>query len=305
MSSHTGRDGAPRHRAGYVAIVGRPNVGKSTLLNRMVGQKVSIVSAKPQTTRLRITGIVTRSQAQIVFVDTPGYQTAHRSTLNRLMNRAVAATIAEVNAAIWVVQALDFDERDEAIEGLLPRELPVVLAINKIDRVDDKKRLLPFIERLAPRRDFAAVVPVSASKGTQVEALADAVDPLLPEGPALFDPDEITTVNERDLAAELLREKLFRLLGDEVPYGTAVEIEHFQVQGGLRRIGAVVVVAKNSQKGMVIGKGGEKLKSIATQARKDMERLFGGKVYLELWVKVRSGWAEDPAALKRLGYGPQ
>ena len=295
-------DDASEHRAGYVAIVGRPNVGKSTLLNRMVGEKVSIVSPKAQTTRLRITGIVTRRQAQIVFVDTPGYQTAHRSTLNRLMNRSVSAAIAEVDAVMCVVEALRFDERDQAVVQLLTPGLPAVLALNKIDRVDDKRRLLPFFERLAALRDFAAVVPVSASKGTQVEALLDAVAPLLPAGPALFEPDELTTVSERVLAAELLREKLFRSLGEEVPYGTAVEIERFETQGGLRRIGAVILVAKSSQKGMVIGKGGEKLKTMGTQARHDMERLFGGKVHLELWVKVRSGWAEDPDALKRLGY---
>jgi GTP-binding protein Era len=302
MSLQPAPEDASQHRTGYVAIVGRPNVGKSTLLNRMVGEKVSIVSPKAQTTRLRITGIVTRRQAQIVFVDTPGYQTAHRSTLNRLMNRSVSAAIDEVDAVICVVEALRFDERDQAVVQLLTPGLPAVLALNKIDRVHDKKRLLPFIERLAALRDFAAVVPVSASKGTQVEALLDAVTPLLPAGPALFEQDELTTVTERVLAAELLREKLFRSLGEEVPYGTAVEIEHFDTQGGLRRIGAVILVAKNSQKGMVIGKGGKKLKTMGTQARHDMERLFGGKVHLELWVKVRSGWAEDPNALKRLGY---
>jgi GTP-binding protein Era len=303
MSSRPALEATSRHRAGYVAIVGRPNVGKSTLLNRMVGQKLSIVSAKPQTTRLRITGIVTREHAQAVFVDTPGHQTAHRSALNRMMNRAVAATLQEVHAAIWVVEALSFDDGDRSVEELLPSELPVVLAINKIDKVADKKRLLPFIGELSERRKFAAMVPVSASKGTQVEALLDAVTPLLPEGPVLFGADEITTVSERLLAGELLREKLFRMLGDELPYGTAVEIEHFEEERDLRRIRAVILVAKSSHKAMVIGKGGGKLKSIGMSARQDMERLFGGKVFLETWVKVRSGWAEDDTALKRLGYG--
>jgi len=302
MSLPAAPDDTSQHRAGYVAIIGRPNVGKSTLLNRLVGEKVSIVSPKAQTTRLRITGIVTRPGTQIVFVDTPGYQTAHRSTLNRLMNRSVSAAIEEVDAAICVVEALRFDERDQAVMNLIAPGLPAVLALNKIDRVDDKKRLLPFIERLAALRDFAAVVPVSASKGTQLEALLDATTSLLPPGPAPFDGDELTTVSERVLAAELLREKLFRLLGEEVPYGTAVEIERFETRGGLRRICAAILVAKNSQKGMVIGKGGEKLKTVGTQARHDMERLFGGKVHIELWVKVRSGWADDPSALKRLGY---
>jgi GTP-binding protein Era len=302
MSSRPAPEETSRHRAGYVAIVGRPNVGKSTLLNRMVGQKISIVSPKPQTTRLRITGIVTRADAQVVFVDTPGHQTSHRSALNRMMNRAVSATLQEVNAAIWVVEALSFEEGDKAVERLLPEELPVVLAINKIDRVSEKQRLLPFIGQMAERRKFAALVPISAAKGTQVGALLDAIVPFMPEGPELFGKDEITTVSGRVLAAELLREKLFRLLGDELPYGSAVEIEQFEEEGDLRRIRAVILVGKSGHKAMVIGKGGGKLKAIATSARQDMERLFGGKVFLEIWVKVRSGWAEDDTALKRLGY---
>ena len=292
-----------RHRAGYVAIVGRPNVGKSTLLNRMAGQKISIVSPKPQTTRLRVTGIVTRRHAQIIFVDTPGFQGAHRSALHRMMNRSVATTLQEVHAAIWVIEALALEEGDRAVGELLPEALPVVLAINKIDRVADKKRLLPFIGKVAEHGRFAALVPVSAAKGTQVEALLDAVTPLLPEGPRLFGEEEITTLNERVLAAELLREKLFRLLGEELPYGTAVEIEQFKEEGQLRRISAAILVARPSHKAMVIGKNGAKLKAIATSARQDMERLFGGKVFLETWVKVRSGWSEDESALRRLGYG--
>jgi GTP-binding protein Era len=302
MNSPAEREEGARHRAGYVAIVGRPNVGKSTLLNRMVGQKVSIVSRKPQTTRLRITGIVSREHAQIVFVDTPGYQTAHRSTLNRIMNRAVAAAVEDVDAALWVVRALQFDSRDAAIGALLAPQLPVVIAINQIDRLEDRSALLPFIAQIAATRAFAAIVPVSAKSGNGVEALVGAVDALLPEGPPPFEADEITTVNERVLAAEILREKLFRLLGEEVPYGTAVEIEKFETTGGLRRIHAVVLVGKQSQKGMVIGKAGAKLKEVATQGRQDMERLFGGKVFLELWVKVRKGWADDETVLKRLGY---
>jgi len=305
MSSQPAHKSVAPHRAGYVAIAGRPNVGKSTLLNRMVGQKVSIVSAKPQTTRLRVTGIVTRPQGQAVFVDTPGHQTAHRSALNRMMNRAIAATLHEVHAAIWVVEALQFGDGDRAVEALLPAALPVVLAINKIDRITDKKRLLPFMAGLAGRRSYAAVVPISAAKGTQLEALLDAVLPLLPEGPVLFGADEITTLSERVLAAELLREKLFRLLGDELPYGAAVEIEQFEEAAGLRRIRAAIIVGKNSHKAMVIGKGGAKLKAIGTSARQDMERLFGGKVFLETWVKVRSDWAEDDASLRRLGYGAE
>jgi GTP-binding protein Era len=301
MNSPPGSE--PQYRAGYVAIVGRPNVGKSTLLNRLVGQKLSIVSRKPQTTRARITGIVTREHAQVVFVDTPGYQKGHRSTLNLAMNRAVVAAAQEVNAIIWVVEALRFADGDGIVEPLLANGPPVVLAINKIDRIAEKQRLLPFIETMAQGRRLAAVVPISAASGDQVETLLRAVVPLLPPGPALFEADEITTINERVLAAELLREKLFGLLGDELPYGSAVEIEGFQTEGALRRINATILVSKDSHKAMVIGSGGARLKAISTAARRDMERMFDGKVYLEVWVRVRRGWVDDQAALKRLGYG--
>ena len=290
------------HRAGYVAVVGRPNVGKSTLVNRLVGQKLSIVSRKPQTTRLPISGIVTRERAQVVFVDTPGYQTEHRSTLNRMMNRSVLAALQEVHAALWIVEALQFGERDRAIGAILPAGLPIVLAVNKIDRLRDRRLLLPFLEERARSRTFAALVPVSAARGTQLEALLAAVVELLPEGPRLFDAEELTTVSERVLAAELLREKLFNLLGDELPYSAAVEIEEFRLEQGLRRIRAAILVARESHKAIVIGKGGAHLKAIATRARHDMERLFGGKVFLETMVKVRKGWADDAAVLARLGY---
>jgi GTP-binding protein Era len=276
---------APAHRAGYVAVVGRPNVGKSTLLNRLVGQKLSIVSRKPQTTRLPISGIVTRQRAQVVFVDTPGYQTEHRSTLNRMMNRSVLGALQEVHAALWIVEALRFDRRDHAIGEILPQGMPLVLAVNKIDRVRDRRLLLPFLEEMARLRTFAALVPVSATRGTQLEVLLEAVSGLLPEGPDLFGPDELTTVSERVLAAELLREKLFNLLGDELPYSIAVEIEQFSLEGGLRRIHAAILVGREGHKGIVIGKAGAHLKTIATRARQDMERLFGGKVFLEVMVK--------------------
>jgi len=303
MSLQAATEPAARHRAGYVAIVGRPNVGKSTLLNRMVGQKLSIVSRKPQTTRLAVSGIVTRPDAQVVFVDTPGYQTEHRSTLNRSMNRAVIAALQEVDAVIWVVEALRFDRRDRSVGDLIPNETPVVLAVNKIDRVRDRGLLLPFLDELARVRNFAALVPVSAASGAQVEALLAEVARLLPPRPVLFDADDVTTVSERVLAAELLREKLFNLLGDELPYAAAVEIEQFRVEGGLRRIRATILVDRDSHKGIVIGQGGRHLKTIASRARLDMERLFGGKVFLETRVKVRKGWAEDAATLNRLGYG--
>ena len=292
------------HRAGTVAIVGRPNVGKSTLLNRLVGCKVSITSSRPQTTRQRITGIVTRADAQIVLVDTPGYQTEHDNALNRAMNRSVAASLQEVDTVVWMVEAVKYDERDERVSNLLaPHQMPVVLAINKTDVIREKPRLLPFIEGLTARREFDAIVPVSAAKGSQVGELLDAIVRLLPEGPALHDADELTTINERILAAELLREKLFQQLGDELPYTATVEIERFWLDGGLRRIEASILVGKEGHKPIVIGKQGAKLKSIATRARRDMEQLFGGKVFLEVWVKVRRGWAENEATLKRMGYG--
>jgi len=303
MNSPTGHVSEAAHRVGAAAIVGRPNVGKSTLLNRLVGCKLSITSSRPQTTRQRITGIVTRPGAQIVFVDTPGYQTEHDSALNRAMNRSVAASLQEVDIVVWMVEALKFDERDERVSRLLPPGKPVILAVNKTDQVKEKARLLPFIARLSQRRRFEAIVPVSAAKGSQVEDLLDAIAQQLPEGPPSYDADELTTVNERLLAAELLREKLFQQLGEELPYSAAVEIEEFRHEGGLRRIGASILVGKEGHKPIVIGKGGERLKSIATRARRDMERLFGGKVFLEVWVKVRRGWAENETTLRRMGLG--
>ncbi|HEU0290553.1 MAG TPA: GTPase Era [Burkholderiales bacterium] len=303
MSSRPGPESVAVHRAGTVAIIGRPNVGKSTLLNRLVGCKVSITSSRPQTTRQRITGIVTRADAQIVLVDTPGYQTEHDNALNRAMNRSVSASLQEVDTVVWMVEALRYDERDERVSNLLVPQMPVILAINKTDAIKEKPLLLPFIERLSVRRQFEAIIPVSAAKGAQVDELLDAIVRLLPEGPALHDADELTTVNERILAAELLREKLFQQLGDELPYAATVEIERFWLDGGLRRIEASILVDKEGHKPIVIGKQGTKLKSIATRARRDMEQLFGGKVFLEVWVKVRRGWAESEATLKRMGYG--
>lgn len=302
MSLLSAPEAASAHRAGAVAIVGRPNVGKSTLLNRLVGCKLSITSSKPQTTRQRVTGIVTRSDAQVVFIDTPGYQVEHGGALNRSMNRSVAASLQEVDVIVWMVEALKYDERDEKVSGLLPARVPVVLAVNKTDSVKEKGRLLPFIDRLSKRREFEAIVPISAGNGSQVDELLEVVVSLLPEGPPLHDADDLTTVDERFLAAELLREKLFRRLGDELPYSTTVEIERFREDGGLRHIHASILVDKEGQRPIVIGTGGEKLKSIASQARRDMERLFGGRVFLEVRVKVRRGWAKSDAMLKRLGF---
>jgi len=289
-------------RTGTLAIVGQPNVGKSTLLNQLIGQKISITSKKPQTTRHRVTGILTTPACQYVFVDTPGFQTRHAGALNRVMNRNVTQTLADVDVIICVVEAGRCGASDRAIFKLLPRERPVLLAINKIDRLAEKAKLLPFIAKLAEEFPFAEIVPVSATTGSGTDALLQAATQYLPAAPAMFGEDEITDRSERFLAAELLREKLFRNLGEELPYGIAVEIERFEQEGSLRRIFAAIIVDKAAHKAMVIGKGGEKLKTMSSDARRDMEQLFGGTVYLETWVKVKSGWADDERALKSLGY---
>jgi GTP-binding protein Era len=290
-------------KVGYIAIVGRPNVGKSTLLNHLIGQKVSITSRKAQTTRHRVTGIRTDADVQYIFVDTPGFQTQHQSALNRVMNRSVTQTLSNVDVVLFVIEVMRFDERDEKVLALLPRNQPVVLVLNKIDKVDDKEKLLPFIEKMSALFPFAAIVPVSAQRGgAQLDQLLLEIRSHLPEGTPMFGADEITDRSERFLAAEIVREKVFRLSGDEVPYSVSVEIEKFEIEGKLRRIFAAIIVDRESQKPILIGKNGEKLKEMATQARKDMEKLFDGKVYLEVWVKVKGGWADDERALKSLGY---
>lgn len=294
--------GATGFRTGFVAIVGRPNVGKSTLLNRLIGQKISIVSRKAQTTRHRVTGILTDDEAQFVFVDTPGFQTRHRNALNRTMNRTVTQALAAIDLVFFVVEAGRFGEDDRKVVEVLPRDAQVILVINKIDRLSDKTQVLPFIERVAAAFPFAEVVPLSAERGSNVDALVKVARGYLPQGEPMYDADDITDRSERFLASEFLREKLFRLLGDELPYGIAVEIEKFEVEGSLRRIFAAVIVDKPGHKGIVIGRGGEQLKRISSEARVELEKLFDGKVYLEVWVKVKSGWADDERALKSLGY---
>jgi len=289
-------------RSGYVAIVGRPNVGKSTLLNHLVGQKISITSRKAQTTRHRIVGILTDEHSQFVFVDTPGFQTKHKNALNRGMNRTVTGALRDVDAVLFVVEARHYDERDKKVLALLPDDVPVILVINKIDYFADKNEALPFIERLAKEREFSAIVPVSAKQEKQLDTLLEAIRPHLPEGEAIYAEDEITDRNERFLAAELLREKVFRFTGEELPYSASVVIEQFKVEGTLRRIHAAILVDKEAHKAMLIGARGAKLKEIATQARLDMEKLFDGKVFLEVFVKVKSGWADDERVLKSLGY---
>jgi GTP-binding protein Era len=289
------------HRCGTVAIVGRPNVGKSTLLNALVGQKLSITSRKPQTTRHRVTGVLSRPGVQYVFVDTPGFQTLHGGPLNRALNRAVRAALEGVDAVLFVVQAGRLEDADRVVQRLLPQRVPVVLVANKSDRVGGPERMLPFLKSMGEASGFAAIVPVSAARGRGLGELLKVLAPLLPERPPMFDEETLTDRSERFLAAELVREKLFRLLGEEVPYGAAVTIDQFREEGRLRHIHASIVVDKENHKAIIVGKGGMKLKAIASAARRDMEKLLGGKVFLEVWVKVRGGWTEDAASLRRLG----
>ena len=290
------------HRTGRVVIIGRPNVGKSTLLNRMVGMKISITSNRPQTTRHRLSGIVTEPDAQMVLVDTPGFQTEHGGALNRLMNRTVSDSLDGVDVVLFVIEAMKFGREDRKLLPLLPVDIPVILVVNKIDKLPAKGALLPFLAEMSKAFAFAEIVPVSAAKGTQVARLSTILKPYLPEGPAQHEEDEVTDRSERFLAAELVREKLFRLLGEELPYAATVLVEKFEMRGPLRHIHIAIVVDKSNHKAMVIGKGGEKLKQIGTQARIDMEKLFGSRVFLELWVQVKSGWADSAKSLKNLGY---
>mgnify|MGYP001081757420 FL=1 len=289
-------------RAGYLAIIGCPNVGKSTLMNRLIGAKLSITSRKAQTTRHRIHGILTTDDCQYVFVDTPGFQTQHRTALNRAMNRTVNAALADVDVILFVIEGTRWRVEDQAVLDKLPVDRPVILVINKVDRLADKNALLPFLASAAERHAFADMVPVSAENGDNLDTLLKVAGRHLPEAEPIFSPDELTDRSERFLAAELLREKLFRNLGEELPYGIAVEIEKYEEVDGIRRIHAAVIVDRDAHKAIVIGKGGERLKRVASDARKDMEQLFGGKVWLETWVKVKSGWADDERALKSLGY---
>jgi GTP-binding protein Era len=289
-------------RSGQIAIIGRPNVGKSTLLNALIGEKLSIVSRRAQTTRHRIMGILTRTDTQYVFVDTPGFQTRYGNALNQVMNRGVRQALAEVDVVLFVVEAGRFDERDRAVRQLVPADCPLIIVVNKIDQLKDKARLLPFLADLAREGDFAAIVPVSATRGAQLDELLAETRKHLPNNEFLFGEDEITDRSERFLAAEYIREKLFRLIGDELPYAATVEVEKFVVDGELRRISAAIVVDRGGHKAIIIGSGGETVKRIASEARQDMERMFGGPVFLEVFVKVKSGWADDERLLKSLGY---
>ncbi len=289
-------------RTGTVAIVGRPNVGKSTLLNQFVGAHVAITSRKPQTTRHRILGIHTDEHSQAIFVDTPGFQTQHTNALNKTMNRTVGQVAAEVDVVVLVIDAAGWSERDDPVLALMPPKVPVILALNKVDKVRDRERVAGTLIAASKKRDFAALVPVSAAKGTQLKALLGEIRKRLPEGPAHYEADAITDRPERFLAAELVRERIFRLLGDELPYAIAVDVEKFEHEGNLRRIAATIYVDRPGHKAIVIGEKGQTLKRIGTEARHAMEALFGSKVFLETHVRVKSGWADNDAALKLLGY---
>jgi GTP-binding protein Era len=299
------------HRAGHVAVIGRPNVGKSTLVNALVGAKVSIVSNRPQTTRHRLLGIATFPEGQLLLVDTPGIHRGEgkqsSTAMHRMMNRAARGALEGVDAAVLVVEAGRWDEEDTlAFEALRDAGVPVVLAVNQVDRIRDKTTLLPYLQKATEGREFAGVHPVSALKRNGLEALVAALLALMPEQPALYGEDEITDKSQRFLAGELVREQLMRQLGAELPYATTVEIESFTEEparhGVLLRIGAVIWVEREGQKAIVIGKGGTRLREIGSKARLAMERLFGSKVFLETWVRVRAGWSDDEAALKTFGY---
>jgi len=285
-----------------VAIVGRPNVGKSTLMNALVGQKISITSRKAQTTRHRITGINTIDDAQYIFVDTPGFQTRHSTALNRSLNRAVTSTLSSVDAVLFVIEAGKFGPDDQKVLDLIPPKAPTLLIANKIDRVNDKATLYPFIQQIQGLREFREIVPLSAKNSDDIKRLLEMLKPYLPEGEPIYGEDDLTDRSERFLAAEILREKVFRWTGDELPYTSTVLIDKFEQEGRLRRIFATILVERDSQKAMVIGQKGAKLKQISTEARLDMEKLFDGPIYLETFVKVKSGWADNEAGLRAYGY---
>lgn len=288
---------------GFVAIVGRPNVGKSTLLNHLLHQKISITSRKPQTTRHRILGIHTEGQHQCIYVDTPGLHSKEAKTLNRVMNETVLSTLNDVDAILFVVEQLAFNAGDEMVlEHLQKIKVPVFLIINKVDLMQDKALLLPQIEKLSQRFPFAEIVPVSALGGHNLETLEELVRQNLPASPFLFPDDQVTDRSSRFLASELIREKVTRQLGDELPYEITVEIEQFQQEGNTLHIHGLILVDKAGQKRIIVGKDGERLKSIGSAARVDMEEAFSTKVMLNLWVKVKSGWADDERALHSLGY---
>jgi len=294
---------SPLPHCGYIALVGRPNVGKSTLLNRLLGQKVSITSDKPQTTRHRITGIDTRDSYQAIFVDTPGIHSVQSKAINRYMNRAAASAMLDVDAVVFLVDRLLWTEEDELVlKSLVKIKAPIILAINKVDRIVEKNRLLPHVQALSSHLSWADILPISAKSGHNVDTLRSLIYKRLPQRQHLYDADQITDCNERFLAAELIREKIMRQMGDELPYKVAVEIERYKQEDKLVRIDALIWVEREGQKKIIIGKSGERLKKIGSEARQDIELMAGCKVMLKLWVKVKGSWSDDERMLKSLGY---
>jgi len=291
-------------RVGMVAVIGRPNVGKSTLVNALVGERVSITSRKPQTTRDRILGVRTDVDAQYIFVDTPGFQRRHRSALNKRMNDAVTGALTDVDAIVLVIDAAGWTAADDVVVSLLPPASDrVILALNKIDLIAQRERLLPLMAASMQHYPFHAIVPVSAEKQRQLDDLLKEVRALLPEGMPLFDADQYTDRSARFLTAERIREKAYRLLGDELPYGVAVTIDRWDETDAGAEIIATLVVDRDSHKGIVIGKEGAKLREISRLARAEIQEMLGKPVHLEVWVRVRKGWSDDPSALRKLGYG--
>ncbi len=289
------------YKCGLVAIVGRPNVGKSTLLNRIVGQKISITSRKAQTTRHRVMGVHTTGEAQFVFVDTPGFQTRHTNAMNRTMNKRVRETLSDTDVVMMLVEAGKLTKEDRQVMELLPKDRPLILVVNKIDAIKDRAALMAYLQEASAAHVFTEIVPVSAKQSHNLDELLKTLQTHLPENAPLYGEDDVTDQTERQLAAELIREKVFRLSGEEIPYGVAVQIDKFEEVGNLRRIFATILVDRDGHKAIIIGKGGEKLKVISTQARLDMEHAFDSKVYLEVWVKVKGGWADDVRMLRSLG----
>ncbi len=306
MKHTPGASSEVSQRCGLVAIVGRPNVGKSTLLNALVGQKISITSSKAQTTRHRITGIRTVDEAQFVFVDTPGFQTRHVAALNRTLNRTVQGVLSDVDVVLFVVEAGRFGLDDAKVLALLQGEglagKPVILVANKLDTVRRRAELAPWLKSMQDRHAFAEFVPLSATKEADADRLLVIVKPYLPLQPWFYEADALTDRSDRFLVSEIIREKLFRLTGDELPYASTVVIDRFEEQGRLRRIAASIVVDREAHKGMIIGAGGERLKRIGSEARQELESLMDATVFLELWVKVRSGWADNEEHLRSYGY---
>jgi GTP-binding protein Era len=290
-------------RCGYVALVGRPNVGKSTLLNRILGQKISITSRRPQTTRHRVLGIKTIDTAQLIYVDTPGIHDYSGRAMNRHMNRTASNVLLDVDVVVFLVDGFKWTRDDDLVLKKLDTiDRPVILAVNKIDLVANREELLPRLQELSGKRTFEQVIPISAIKGDNITALEGAIETLLPEAPPMFPEDQVTDRPVRFLAAELVREKLFRKLGKELPYGLTVEIEEFRSESSITHIHALIWVERKGQKTIVIGKQGRVLKEVGTEARKDIEALIDGKVNLKLWVKIKEGWADDERALRSLGY---